>query len=153
MHHPITGLNQVAYETNETIFNLKTLPKHLIVVGGGPVGCELAQAFAMLSSKVTILEAFAILPKDDIDCVAILRIQLENMSIAIHDHIKVQGITQDEKGAVKVTIEANGKTQVIQGSHLLVSTGRRANVQGLDLEKALITYSSKALQALRAPHR
>lgn len=142
---PIPGLKQVTYETNETIFNLKILPKHLIVIGGGPIGCELAQAFAMLGSKVTILEAFAILPKDDVDCVAVVRSQLEKLGITIHDNITVQEISQDNKGDVKVTIKVNGKAHLIHGSHLLVSAGRRANVQGLDLEKAHVKYSPKGI--------
>ena len=63
----IKGLKEVSYLTNETVFDLTEIPKHLIVVGGGPIGCELAQAFAMLGAKVTLLEAFSILPKDEGD--------------------------------------------------------------------------------------
>jgi len=143
---PIPGLDQVSFDTNETIFNLKTQPEHLIVIGGGPIGCELAQAFAMLGSKVTILEAFTILPKDDADCVAIVRIQLEAVGIVIHDKIKILEVNQAGKGNITITIEVNGKAQVIEGSHLLVSAGRRANVQGLNLEKANVTYSSKGIE-------
>jgi len=143
---PIPGLDQVNFDTNETIFELKAQPKHLIVVGGGPIGCELAQAFAMLGSKVTILEGFKILPKDDPDCVAVVRQQLEAMKIVIHENINVQQVSKKSDVEITVMIEQAGKTQAITGSHLLVSTGRRANVQGLDLEKAGVTYSPKGIE-------
>ena len=142
---PIPGLEHVPYETNETIFDLKVQPKHLIVIGGGPIGCELAQAFAMLGCQVTILEIFNILPKDDIDCVAIIREQLKAMGISVYENIKVQKISKQTENEISITIEQDGKTQTIKGSHLLVSTGRRANVQGLDLEKAHVNYSPKGI--------
>lgn len=142
---PIPGLEQAHYETNETIFNLKKQPKHLIVIGGGPIGCELAQAFAMLGSQVTILESFKILPKDDTDCVAIVREQFESMDINIQENIKVQHIAQQPEGDILVTIENEGKTEQLIGTHLLISTGRRVNVQGLDLEKANVVYSPKGI--------
>jgi pyruvate/2-oxoglutarate dehydrogenase complex dihydrolipoamide dehydrogenase (E3) component len=143
---PISGLDQVHYETNKTIFDLNEQPQHLIVIGGGPIGCELAQAFAMLGSQVTILEAFNILPKDDADCVTIIREQLEKTGIAIHENIKVQEVSSSDNNDIFVTIEKNAQTETITGSHLLVSTGRRANVQGLDLEKACVKYSAKGIE-------
>jgi pyruvate/2-oxoglutarate dehydrogenase complex dihydrolipoamide dehydrogenase (E3) component len=146
---PIAGLDQVHFETNETIFDLNEQPKHLIVIGGGPIGCELAQAFAMLGSRVTILEVFNILPKDDADCVSILREQLEKMGIIIHENINVHQVSLSEAHALVVTIEKDGKTEKITGSHLLVSTGRRANVQGLELEKANVTYSPRGIEVDR----
>lgn len=142
---PIPGLEDTPYLTNETIFDLKELPKHLIVIGGGPIGCELAQAFSMLGSKVTIVEGLTILPKDDIDCVSILREQLSFMGIVIHEKSKVQQISHTPKKNIKVTIETQGKEVIILGSHLLIATGRRANVEGLDLEKAGIRYSDKGI--------
>jgi len=138
---PIPGLDQTQYETNETIFSLKTQPKHLIVIGGGPIGCELAQAFAMLGTQVTILEAFKILPNDDADCVDIIRKKFELMNIVIHEDIKIQNINQQT-----VSIKNNGKMIDIQGSHILVATGRRANVNHLDLEKAGVQYSPKGIE-------
>jgi len=143
---PIPGLDQVHYKTNETIFDLTEQPKHLIVIGGGPIGCELAQAFAMLGSQVTILEGFKILPKDDADCVAIVREQLEKTGITIHENIKVHQVSSSENKVIAVTIEKDGQTDTISGSHLLISTGRRANVQGLELEKANVKYSPKGIE-------
>lgn len=143
---PIPGLDHVPYETNETIFDLTEQPKHFIVIGGGPIGCELAQAFAMLGSQVTILEGFKILPKDDTDSATIVREQLEKTGITIHENIKVQQVSSTENNHIAVTIEKDGKTETIAGTHLLVSTGRRANVQGLGLEKAHVNYSSKGIK-------
>ncbi|OGT31175.1 MAG: dihydrolipoamide dehydrogenase [Gammaproteobacteria bacterium RIFCSPHIGHO2_12_FULL_35_23] len=141
----ISGLDQIPYETNETIFDLKVQPKHLIVIGGGPIGCELAQAFAMLGSQVTILEGFRLLPKDDVDCVTIVRKQLENMGIHIYEHIKVQQVSKQADEEILVTIEKDGYIQQISGTRILISTGRCANVQGLDLEKAGVVYSPKGI--------
>lgn len=142
---PIKNLNKVSYLTNETIFNLNVLPEHLIVIGGGPIGCELAQAFAMLGSKVTILEAFTILPKDDADCVAIVRSQLESMQVAVYEHIKIEKIEESADKTISVHLENHDNPITITGSHVLVSAGRVANVGGLDLEKAGVEYTTKGI--------
>ena len=73
---PIPGLAEVPYLTNETVFDLTELPRHLIVVGGGPIGCELGQAFRHLGAEVSIVEMFKILPKDDPELVEVLRTRL-----------------------------------------------------------------------------
>ncbi len=143
---PIPGLDKVRYETNETIFKLKRLPKHLIVIGGGPIGCELAEAFAMFGSRVTLLEAFKLLPKDDVDAVHIVREALKNQGIEIHEGIQIQEVTTSSEGELCVAYVCDGKTHQLLGSHLLVSAGRRANVQGLGLQDAGVVYSDKGLQ-------
>lgn len=132
---PIPGLDNTPYFTNETIFDLAEKPEHLIVIGGGPIGCELAQAHALLGVKVTILEGVKILPKDDDECVAVVRQQLENDGITIKEGIKVATVSGSEKN-ITVTIEEDGQEQQISGSHLLLATGRRPNIEGLDCEKA-----------------
>ncbi len=141
---PIPGLNTVKYETNETIFNLTTLPKHLIVIGGGAIGCELAEAFALLGAKVSIVEGFKLLPKDDADAVEILRERLLALGVLLYEGIQVKAIAGDEK-TIEVHIEQEGKTLKIAGSHLLVSTGRRANVTDLGLDEAGVRYSDKGI--------
>lgn len=143
---PISGVDSVPYLTNETIFDLQDQPEHLIVIGGGPIGCELAQAFAMLGSKVTILEGLNILPKDDADCVAEIRRQLEEMSIAIYEQVKVQQIETHSDTGIIVSFEYQNESATITGSHLLIATGRRANVDGLDLEKANVKYTPKGIE-------
>lgn len=143
---PIIGLEKTPFLTNETIFNLNEQPQHLIIIGGGPIGCELAQAFSMLGSAVTILEGVSLLPKDDADCVAILREQFLTMGIAIYEESKVQQVEYNVHDGFKVSFEKQGETLAIMGSHLLIATGRRANVNFLDLEKANIRYSAKGIE-------
>jgi pyruvate/2-oxoglutarate dehydrogenase complex dihydrolipoamide dehydrogenase (E3) component len=143
---PIPGLNDVHYETNETIFNLKKLPVHLIVIGGGPIGCELAQAFAMLGARVTILEAFKLLPKDDAGAVQVVRDALLNQGLEIHEGIQIKSVSTSVDRYPTVHYEHEGKPVELEGTHLLVSAGRRANVQGLGLEDAGVVFSDKGLQ-------
>ncbi len=141
---PIEGLSDVSYLTNENIFELTELPQHLIIVGGGPIGCELAQAFSMLGSKVTILEGFKVLPKDEPDCVAIVKEQLRVTGITLYEEVNVNSVAKQNNNIV-VTYEQEGKVMTATGSHLLMATGRRANVQGLNLDNAGIDYSPKGI--------
>jgi len=141
---PIKGLDQVPYLTNETIFNGPDLPEHLVVIGGGPIGIEMAQAHRHLGARVTVLEMFAIMPKDDADLVAVVRRALGQDGITIIEGIKVLGVEKSTEGIV-VIIEQDGKEETIKGSHLLVAAGRRPKVDGLDLEKAGVDYSPKGI--------
>lgn len=141
---PIPGLDKTPYYTNETIFYLAYKPDHLIVIGGGPIGCELAQAFLMLGIKVTILEASNILPHDEPDLVDILRNHLIKQGLTIHEKVKITRITKNNH-QIEIQLENDGKKQIITGSDLLVATGRRANVEGLNLESAGIRFSSKGI--------
>ncbi|KTD23079.1 dihydrolipoyl dehydrogenase family protein [Legionella israelensis] len=143
---PIKGLDKINYLTNETIFDLTLLPKHLIVIGGGPIGCELAQAFAMLGSKVTILEARKILPKDDEDGVEIVKNSLLAMKIDILEHAEVNEVTQKNAEILEVKVKTSSGEKIIEGSHLLIATGRKANIEQLNLDKAGVSYSSKGIE-------
>ncbi len=142
----IPGIDSVPYLTNETIFDLTEQPEHLMVIGGGPIGCELAQAFAMLGSEVTILEGLNILPKDDAECVAVVRKQLETMDIAIYEQVKVQQIEAHPDAGITVSLKHQNKPLTITGSHLLIATGRHANIGGLNLEKVGVKYTSKGIE-------
>jgi pyruvate/2-oxoglutarate dehydrogenase complex dihydrolipoamide dehydrogenase (E3) component len=137
---PIDGLNDVPYMTNENIFDGPDLPEHLIVIGGGPIGIEMAQAHRHLGAEVTVLEMFSIMPKDDPELVTVVRARLDKDGIVIREGIKVLGVEKTDFG-IAVKIENDGREERIEGSHLLVAAGRRANVSGLDLEKAGIDYS------------
>ncbi len=137
---PINGLDTVPYLTNENVFDGPDLPEHLIVIGGGPIGIEMAQAHRHLGARVTVLEMFSIMPKDDGDLVAVVRARLGRDGIVIHEAIKVLGVGKTDHG-VSVTIKKDGAEIRIDGSHLLVAAGRRANVSGLELEKAGIEYT------------
>ncbi len=142
---PIPGLAEVPHLTNETVFDLTERPEHLIVIGGGPIGCELAQAHRRLGAAVTILELFAILPKDDPAAVGVVRDQLRADGIDLREQVEVKAVVRDGNG-IAVTIEEAGAEQRIDGSHVLVAAGRRANVDGLDLEAAGIEYGPKGIK-------
>lgn len=142
---PIPGLAETKFYTNETIFDLQEKPSHLIVIGGGPIGCELAQAFLLLGVKVTVLEAFGILPRDEQDLVELLRAHLIKQGLDLHEHIKIIKVTQANQ-AIEIIIDNNGQQQTITGSHLLVAAGRKVNVTELGLEKAGIEFSPKGIK-------
>ena len=141
---PIEGLDQVPFLTNRTIFEQRDAPRHLIVIGGGPIGVELAQAHRRLGSEVTIVEMFSVLGNDDPELTAVVRDRLALDGIAIHEGVKVERV-EGGAGAVSVTVEADGETRRIDGSHLLVAAGRKANVDGLGLDAAGIAYSPKGI--------
>jgi len=129
---PISGLESVSYLTNETIFEIRTLPDHLVVIGGGPIGVELAQAHRRLGSAVTIIEAETLLNRDDPEAAEIVRARLKKDGVVLREKSKV--VSAEQSGAaIRLTLDDNEK---IEGSHLLVAVGRRANLAGLDLEKA-----------------
>ncbi len=141
---PIDGLDSVPFYTNETVFYADELPEHLIVIGGGPIGIELAQAHLQLGAKVTVLEAFSVMPKDDQELVEIVRSQLEEEGISIREGVKIARVEKDGAG-IAIVLEGDNGDERITGSHLLVATGRRANVAGLNLEAAGINYSPKGI--------
>jgi pyruvate/2-oxoglutarate dehydrogenase complex dihydrolipoamide dehydrogenase (E3) component len=141
---PILGLDQVDYLTNENIFELTTLPKHLIIIGGGPIGCEMAQAHRLLGSEVTLVELSHILPKDDPEPVNIIRQKLINTGITLYESIRVDKVEQ-EKDEVLVTIRRHGDTIKISGSHLLIAAGRKPNTEELNLENANIAFTPKGI--------
>ena len=138
---PIEGLDGVPYLTNETIFSLSEAPEHLIVVGGGPIGCEMAQAHRRLGSRVTVLEMFAIMPKDDPDLVAVVRDRLIAEGIDIREGAKVERV-EANAGGVSVGVDGG----LVEGSHLLVATGRAPSVDGLGLDAAGVTYSPRGIE-------
>lgn len=141
---PIPGIEDVPYLINETIFGLSEVPKHLIVIGGGPIGIEMAQAHRQLGAEVTVLELFKIMPKDDPDLVQVVRDQITQEGIDLREGIEVKRVEKSDTG-VRAVIVSDDKEIVIEGSHLLVAAGRQPNVDGLDLEKAGIDYSKKGI--------
>ena len=142
---PIPGLQDVKFFTNETIFDLTEAPAHLIVIGGGPIGLELAQAHRRLGSKVTVIEALSILPKDDPDAVAIVRKRVESEGLALLESARVEGVMAKGNG-IAVALARNGRTETVEGTHLLIAAGRRPNVEGIGLKEAGIAYSPKGIE-------
>jgi pyruvate/2-oxoglutarate dehydrogenase complex dihydrolipoamide dehydrogenase (E3) component len=142
---PIAGLKNVPYLTNETVFDLVEKPEHLIIVGGGPIGLELAQAHRRLGSVVTVLEAFKVLPKDDPDAAAVVRARLLAEGVTIAEGAKVERVSS-EGSRISVVYEQDGRQHQVEGTHLLVAAGRKPNVDGLGLEAAGIEYTSKGIK-------
>ena len=149
---PIPGLSGVPYFTNETIFENAKLPEHLIIIGGGPIGMEMAQAHRRLGAKVTVIEAFDPLAKDDPELTRVVLDALAAEGVVIHARTSV---AQVRRGAKGIAVETAG-AGTIQGSHLLVAAGRLPNVEGLDLEAAGIDFTAKGItvdKGLRTTNR
>jgi pyruvate/2-oxoglutarate dehydrogenase complex dihydrolipoamide dehydrogenase (E3) component len=141
---PLPGLERVSYLTNETIFDLVERPRHLLVVGGGPIGVELAQGFRRLGAAVAIVEMATLLPKDDPELVQVVRQRLHDEGVALHERTRVVGVEPTADGVALLT-ENDGNRGRIDGSHLLVAAGRRANIAGLDLAAAGIAHSATGI--------
>ncbi|NQW53637.1 MAG: FAD-dependent oxidoreductase [Rhodospirillales bacterium] len=139
----VPGLAEVPHFTNETIFANRTLPSHLLVLGGGPIGLEMAQAFRRLGSKVTVLEAATCLAKDDPELVAIVLARLRGEGIVLCENARVARFERTADGIVAVL---DGSAR-IEGSHLLVATGRTPTIDGLDLDKAGIAHTRHGITA------
>ena len=138
---PIPGLDTVPYLTNETLWDLQELPANLIVIGGGPIGIELAQAHRRLGSRVIVLEAFTALGREDPEIAAVALAQLRAEGVDIRDGAKVAEVS-GSAGAIQVTLEGGA---VVHGTHLLVATGRSVNVEGIGLEAAGIDFNRRGV--------
>jgi len=141
---PIPGLDQVAYLTNETVFDLTVCPEHLLIIGAGPVGLEMAQAFRRLGAAVTVIEAATPLVNDDPECAAILLDQLKREGIAIRAGTNVLRVEPGLKP--RVVVATAGAEEAIEASHLLVATGRRPNLDDLDLAAAGIKTGPRGIR-------
>jgi len=143
---PIPGLKDVHYLTNETLFSLTKLPKRLGVIGAGPIGCEMAQAFARFGSEVYLVEAeHGILPREDRDAAAIV---LDSM---VKDGVKLLCCGKDLKLAkdpngVRLQVESHGKGYDVLVDQLLVAVGRAPNVEGLGLETVGVEFDKKGVK-------
>lgn len=141
---PIDGLDESKVLTNESIFDLAQSPEHLIIIGGGPVGLEMAQAHSRLGSKVTLLSGSAIAPKDDPELVEILRHALISGGIEILEHVNISKIDHTAHHEITFT-DRDGGEKTINGSHLLIATGRQPNIDTLDLDKAGVHSTRKGI--------
>lgn len=130
----IPGLEDTGFLTNETVFSLTELPQRLIVIGGGPIGCELAQSFARLGSRVSVIQKAArLLPRDDPDASAILKSQFESEGIALFLGSTIRRAERSARGKTIVFDRGMGEEQ-IDADEILVATGRAPNVESLNLE-------------------
>ncbi|HWT31212.1 MAG TPA: FAD-dependent oxidoreductase [Propylenella sp.] len=143
---PIANLDTVPYLTNETIFDLQRRPGHLIVIGAGPVGLELAQAFRRLGAEVTVLEAGRALSRDDPELTALLLENLRGEGIAIREGAAVARVVRRGRGGVRATLAPGNAGVHIDGTHLLIATGRRPDLAALALPKAGIAFDEQGIR-------
>lgn len=129
---PIPGLAEVPHLTNETLWDLRERPRHLIVIGGGPIGIEMAQAHRRLGSGVTVIEGARALGREDPEAAALILDRLRAEGVAIEENAPAAEVRGSD-GAIEVVAEDG---RVFEGSHLLVAVGRRANTDGLNLGAA-----------------
>ena len=142
---PIPGLDEVPYFTNETIFDVSERIQHLIVIGGGPVGLELAQAHRMLGSHVSVFDVGGFLPHADPEAAAVLIKRLTDTQVMLHPNTRVESVERSVQG-IGVHFTENGEPTVLKGTHLLVATGRKPNVKSLSLERAGVTYTDAGIK-------
>ncbi len=142
---PVPGLDSVPYLTNETVFDLDRRPDHLAVLGAGPIGCELAQAFRRLGARVTVLERFRALPQGDPELAETVCRRLRAERIDLREGVAVREAAPHGDG-IALAVEKDGAKERVVVSHLLVAAGRRANVEELDLEAAGIRYSRHGIE-------
>ncbi len=142
----IEGLEEVGYLTNENVFDLQRLPTSLIVVGGGPVGVELAQALARLGARVTMIESLErILPQEDPEVSAALTSALQSEQITIVTNAMFVKADRSEQKKV-VTAKQEDRLLTFEADEILVTLGRRPNVEGLHLEAASVSYDKKGIK-------
>ena len=140
----IAGIDGVAYFTNETIFDNDQLPPHLVIIGAGPIGIELAQAYRRLGAAVTVVEAARAMPRDDPELAAMLLECLANERVSIRQQAEVKSIARSGAG-IALTIEEDGRQSRIEGSHLLVAAGRKPRLEALDLDRAGVAYGVRGI--------
>ncbi len=136
---PIPGIDAVPFFTNETIFDNRALPGHLIVIGAGPIGMELAQAHRRLGAEVTVLEIDRALVRDDPDLVRVVVDRLGAEGVDIREGVRVARLAKTATG-IAATIERDGTEQRLDGTHLLIATGRTPNVERLALAAAGVAH-------------
>ena len=141
----VEGLKETGFITNEEVFQLERLPETLIILGGGPVGLELGQSFARFGSEVTVVEMDKrLVPKEDEEVSATIEeiMRAEGLTILLN-HKAVRAATAD--GKKLLTVEQDGKQTELQAEEILVATGRRPNIEGLNLEAAGVKYDKQRI--------
>jgi len=143
---PVPGLEDTGYLTNLDLFSLPELPKRLAVIGGGPIGLEMGQAFARLGSQVTILQRGAhLLPQEDMELTDALQACLKQEGITVHTGVEVDRVSHGSEG---ILVEGSEGLRLVT-DQILVATGRRANVDRLGLEAAGVQFSKRGIEVDR----
>lgn len=142
---PVPGLDGVPYLTNETVFENDVRPAHLLVLGGGPIGSELSQAHRRLGSEVTVVEMGRLLGRDDPELAAVVAARFREEGIRVLEGTAAKSVRR-EGGDIVLAVEDPQGAREVRGSHLLVATGRRANLDGLGLEEAGIRRGRRGIE-------
>ncbi len=141
----IDGLEETGYLTNETVFDLDTPPARLLVIGGGPIGCELAQSFARLGSHVTLLNAAPhLLPREDGDAATVVERAMTADGVELQQGVTILSVHRDRDARV-IAYERGGQRLTCTGDHILVASGRAPNIEGMGLNEAGIEYDTKGI--------
>jgi len=146
---PIAGLDTITYFTNETVFAATDTIEHLLVIGGGPVGVEMAQAQRRLGAKVTLVEMARLLPKDDADLVDVVRSSLVTDGVDVREGTNIVRFEKNEDGITVHLANNEGGTVQISVSHVLVAVGRKPLTDGLGLDKANVELEGAAIRVDR----
>ncbi|MFV0421848.1 dihydrolipoyl dehydrogenase family protein [Oleidesulfovibrio sp.] len=142
---PVSGLTEAGFLTNKEIFSLSGLPESLIVLGGGPIALEMAQAFQRLGTEVTVVQrSDQVLTREDEDMAAIVQQRLESEGVLILTGTSLQHVERSA-GSVHVRLLHKGEEKLLKASELLVALGRKPNVEGLHLENAGVSYSARGV--------
>jgi len=143
---PIPGLDAIPYLTTDTVFSALTeRPLHLLILGGGPSGIEMAQAFRRLGTRVTLVERLRCLNGHDPELSGLLVQTLQDEGVVLHDRTEVTLVEDTVSGIVLTLRHADGSSSRIAGSHLLLATGRVPNVEPLDLPAAGVAFDSRGI--------
>ena len=142
---PIPGLSAVPHLTNETLFDVAETMPHLIIIGAGPIGLEMAQAHRRLGSQVTVLEAARALPKDDPELTAIVIAALRAEGVVIREGATVAQV-DGPAGAIRVGVTTEtGGSETINGTHILIAAGRKPNIADLGLDAAKVAHTKSGI--------
>ena len=154
---PFEGIDQVSYLTNKEIFSLDKLPASMIVLGGGPIAMEMAQAFCRLGTRVSVIQRSAqILSKEDKDMADIVMTVMHDEGVTFHLGTSLTGISEKNNMKQVTFKDRTGETLTIKGEALLVAMGRSPNVSGLGLDKIGVNFSGKGIEVdnrLRTNHK
>jgi pyruvate/2-oxoglutarate dehydrogenase complex dihydrolipoamide dehydrogenase (E3) component len=143
---PIAGIDQAPHLTNETVFEHVAEIRDLVVLGGGPIGVELAQGFARLGAKVQLVEMARLLPRDDARAVELVRASLQRDGVALHEGSAATEVLRAGDRMRLAIRDAKGEVRWLEGGHLLVAVGRRPRIENMGLELAGIAATSKGIQ-------
>ncbi|MEX2573621.1 MAG: NAD(P)/FAD-dependent oxidoreductase [Balneolaceae bacterium] len=142
---PLSGIDQTPYLTNTTLFDRKSLPKSMIIVGAGPIGTEMAQAFQRLGTEITVVDMLdRILTNDVSDFATLLKQQLEKEGVCYRLGSNIKTVEGNET-RVNITIEKDGAVEQIEAEKLLMATGRKASYEALNLEAAGVQSTKQGI--------